>query len=89
MPKKDRQIFPHIGVGSLTPGERSLHPIQEYNIRGRTLCLYSVEGRPPSACFSLYWEDETVPVQHAMTCIEVFNVLSGLLKKSQKPRKRK
>ena len=57
-----------------------LKPIQSFIIEGKTLCLYSHNSRPKDAAYSFYWQDETNPVQHAMTDYEVFNVLSQILK---------
>lgn len=60
---------------------KNLKPINVFNINGRILNLYPVEGRPEAAAFSLYWNDESNPVQHSMTAFEVFTILSGLLDK--------
>jgi hypothetical protein len=62
-----------------------LQPIQEFCINGRWLYLYSNPGYTPSAPFSMYWEDEQNPLQHNMNHLEVFNVLSDLLKPAERP----
>ena len=56
-----------------------MHPEKRFFINGKWLNLYTVDGRTPSAPFSLYWQDEINPVQHAMTAFEVFAVLADLL----------
>ena len=57
----------------------SLHPMTDFRIGDRTLSLYTVGGRMPGECFSLYFNDETSAVQHNMTAYEVFWALHGLL----------
>ena len=57
----------------------TLKPINYFKINGRVLNLYSVEGRTPSASYSLYWDNEANPLQHAMTLLEVVNTISDLL----------
>ena len=74
-PAAPRYEYPHArGAGS------GLHPVTEFHIGGRTLSLYTVEGRPPHS-YSLYWNGETFPVQSDMTPWEVFMALHGLLDK--------
>jgi hypothetical protein len=62
----------------------SLTPVAEFNIRGRILSLYTVKGYRPSENYSLYWNDETNPVQHNMTPYEVFKALESLLETEAK-----
>lgn len=57
----------------------SLTPVAEFKIGERTLSLYTVKGYMPSENFTLYWNDETNPVQHNMTPYEVFKALESLL----------
>jgi len=59
--------------------ENALAPVTDFRIGKRTLSLYTVSGRTPSAPFSLYWNDESSPVQHAMTAFEVFWALHSIL----------
>jgi hypothetical protein len=59
--------------------ESALAPVTDFRIGKRTLSLYTVSGRTPSAPFSLYWNDESSPVQHAMTAFEVFWALHSIL----------
>jgi len=65
------KAFPH--------ANEVMHPVENFAIGGRTINLYAVDGRTPSAPYSLYWNDERNPVQHAMTAHEVFNQLHQLL----------
>lgn len=58
-----------------------LRPVADFNINGRTLSLYDVSGRTPSTRYSLYWNDETNPVQHAMSEWEVFQALHEILER--------
>lgn len=57
-----------------------LKPEIRFFIGGKWLNLYTNTGRPPSSAFSLYWQDEQNPVQHAMNWLEVLNILSSYLK---------
>lgn len=66
-----RKLFPH--------KTEVMHPVEEFKIGDRVISLYWVEGRTPGTAYSLYWNDEHNPVQHAMTHHEVFNVLHHLL----------
>jgi len=70
-----RSIFPH--------ASEFCHPIVEFKIKDRMLSLYIVSGLTPSASYSLYWNDQNNPVQHAMTDYEVFHVISGILEAIQ------
>ncbi|MDP3954537.1 MAG: hypothetical protein Q8Q06_03930 [bacterium] len=76
MNKAARREFPHSKPGG------PLRPVREFVINGKYLGLYAHEGRPASSCFSLYWEDENNPVQHAMSYGEVFNAIADLLEES-------
>ena len=64
--------FPH--------ANKVMHPVNRFFINGKWLNLYTVRGRTPSTQFSLYWQDEQNPVQHAMNTFEVFAVLADLLR---------
>ena len=66
-------VYPH--------ANEVLRPITDFVINGRVLSLYDVAGRTPSTRFSLYWNDETNPVQHAMTELEVFHALHEILER--------
>lgn len=70
----DRHTFP---MGKAYP--EALHPEAEFKIGDRMLSLYTVQGRTPSAPYSLYWNDEQNPIQHEMTAWEVFKALESLL----------
>ena len=72
---KDPSYFPH--------ANQAIHPKNRFFIDGRWLNLYTVDDRTPSTSFSLYWQNEINPVQHAMTAFEVFSVLADLLKPLQ------
>jgi len=72
--KRRAEAFPHA-----KGHESALTPVTDFRIGKRTLSLYTVSGRTPSAPFSLYWNDENNPVQHAMTAWEVFWALHSIL----------
>jgi acyl carrier protein len=72
--EKRKAAFPHA-----REYPESLSPVTDFSVRGRTLSLYAVRGRMASECFSLYFNDESNPVQHNMTPYEVFWALHGLL----------
>lgn len=69
------RLFPHASQGG------PLKPVKSFKIGNRRLSLYWHENRVPSAAYSLYWDDERNPVQHAMTDREVFEVLAGILER--------
>lgn len=71
--REERVSYPHRATGS------ALEPVQEFRINGRWASLYAVAGRPPGNPYSLYWNDAENPIQHGMTPLEVFNLLSQLL----------
>ena len=56
-----------------------MKPISHYNIKGRWLSVYWVEGRTESAPYSVYWDDENNPIQHNMSDREVFNLLEDII----------
>lgn len=66
-----RPTFPH--------ANDTLNPVQEFCIHGRWCSLYDMTARPVGLNFSLYWNNEMNPIQHAMTALEVFNLLAALL----------
>jgi len=72
--KSDRHSFP---MGKAYP--EALTSVAEFDIGGRMLSLYTVKGYMPSENYTLYWNDETNPVQHNMTPYEVFKALESLL----------
>lgn len=66
-----RQHYPHATA--------TLQPIEKFCFGDRWLYLYYNTGRTPSTAYSLYWEDELNPAQHAMTTHEVFSFISNVL----------
>jgi NADPH-dependent 7-cyano-7-deazaguanine reductase QueF-like protein len=57
-----------------------MKPVQDFKIGERILSLYFVTGRSPWTAYSLYWNDAPgLPLQHAMSDVEVFTVLHHLL----------
>ena len=59
-----------------------LEPVQSFLVGPRTLYLYLHTGRTPGCAYSLYYEGEFNPVQHAMSEREVYAVLSDELRKA-------
>ena len=66
---------------------KAMNPVAEFDIGGRMLSLYAVEGRLPGENYSLYWNDETNPVQHNMSDWEVFKALESLLETEAEERR--
>ncbi len=68
---RNQNYFPHANT--------ILHPMNRFFINGRWLNLYAHANRTPSTPYSLYWQDENNSLQRAMTALEVFTVLAGIL----------
>ena len=72
-------------TGRFPRANDAMRSMQDFRIGGRVLSLYIVDGRCPSAPYSLYWNDDPgPPLQHAMTAVEVFAALHRLLEPEDK-----
>ena len=70
----NKHSFPHSKNGLL-------RGIKGFKIGEKYLYLYSHIHRSPTTSYSLYWEDESNPVQHNMSLWEVLGVISLELEK--------
>lgn len=73
--KKRLDFFPH--------QNEIYRGVVRFFIDGRWLGLYYHKNRTPSAPFSLHWDNELNPIQHAMTDLEVFHVLASIINKNK------
>jgi len=67
-----RNKYPHAKIS------KALRPVREFSIQGQWYSLYLVEGRAESNPYSLYNNGQDNPVQHAMSALEVIDLLSYL-----------